>query len=131
MMKSRLVEPKKNAMVFEMNDFSQWAFWVSVLALTSCAGVDPYSEESMNQKVMALQEKFDRFDYNADGYLTRGEIVQGLEDADVEGVTKQEINLVMKHYDFNADGKISRVEVQRAIDSPLPQEVQEIIEAQK
>ena len=99
--------------------------------LVSCAGVNPHSEEAMNRKVMALQEKFDRFDYNGDGYLTRSEIVQGLEDTDVEGVSKREIDMVMEHYDYNADDKISRVEVQRAIDSPLPQEVQTMIEAQK
>ena len=101
--------------------------WIFV----SCAGVDPHSEESINRKVMALQEKFDRFDYNGDGYLARGEIVQGLVDTDVEGVSKREIDMVMKHYDYNADDKISRVEVQRAIDSPLPQEAQFMIEAQK
>lgn len=99
--------------------------WLFVLpCAVSCAGVDPHSEEAHNRKVMALQEKFDRFDYNADGYLTRAELEQGLRESEVEGVTVRELDLAMKHYDVNDDDQISRWEVQHAIDSPLPDEVQ-------
>lgn len=99
--------------------------WLFVLpCAVSCAGVDPHSEESHNRKVMALQEKFDRFDYNADSHLTRAELEQGLRESDIEGVTARELDLVMKHYDVNDDDRISRWEVQHAIDSPLPDELE-------
>ncbi|BCX46483.1 hypothetical protein HAHE_03910 [Haloferula helveola] len=87
----------------------------------SCTGTDPHSEVAHNRKVMALQEKFDRFDYNANGKLTRTEIEQGLRESSVEGVTPAEIDALMKHYDINDDGGISRWEAQHAINSPLPE----------
>jgi Ca2+-binding EF-hand superfamily protein len=81
---------------------------------------DPHSEAAHGRKLMGLQEKFDRFDYNADGKLTRQEIEQGIRETGVTGVTKEEIDATLKHYDVNKDGAISRWEIQRAIDSPLP-----------
>ena len=69
---------------------------------------------------MALQEKFDRFDYNADGKISRQEVEQGIRESGVTGVTEKEIDLLMEHYDVNRDGGISRWESQRAIDMPLP-----------
>ena len=69
---------------------------------------------------MALQEKFDRFDYNADGKITRKEAEQGIRESGVSGVTKEEIDFMMEHYDVDKDGAISRWESQRAIDIPVP-----------
>lgn len=94
-----------------------------VLILAACAHHQAHTEEAHNRKVMALQEKFDRFDYNANGQLTRAEIVQGVRESDVSGVTSEELDLLMKHYDVNKDGAISRWETQRAIDTPLPEEI--------
>lgn len=91
-----------------------------LLAASSCAHSDPDSEAAHNRKVMALQEKFDRFDYNADGKLTRAEIEQGLKESDVGGVTEEELDQAMQAYDVDRDGAISRWESQRAINSPLP-----------
>ncbi len=87
----------------------------------SCARTDPQSEVAHNRKVMALQEKFDRFDYNADGRLTRAEIEQGLKESGVGGVTDEELDEAMRAYDVNDDGAISRWESQRAINMPLPE----------
>lgn len=87
----------------------------------SCARTDPQSEAARNRKVMALQEKFDRFDYNADGKLTRAEIEQGMKESGVAGVSEAELDQAMKAYDVNHDGAISRWETERAIDTPLPQ----------
>ena len=81
---------------------------------------DPHSEAAHGRKLMGLQEKFDRFDYNADGKLTRREIEQGIKESGVTGVTKEEIDSMLEHYDLNKDGGISRWETQNAIDSPLP-----------
>lgn len=81
---------------------------------------DPHSEAAHGRKVMGLQEKFDRFDYNADGKLTRREIEQGIKETGVTGVTPVEIETMLEHYDLNKDGGISRWETQHAINTPLP-----------
>lgn len=91
------------------------------LLLAACAQKpDPHSEAAHGRKLMGLQEKFDRFDYNADGKLTRREIEQGIKESGVTGVTSGEIDAMFKHYDVNNDGGISRWETERAIDEPLP-----------
>ncbi|MGE9269859.1 MAG: EF-hand domain-containing protein [Verrucomicrobiales bacterium] len=100
-------------------------FLLAVFGFTSCKTVDPHSEAAHGRKVMALQEKFDRFDYDANGELSRREIEQGIRESGVTGVTAGEIDSLMKHYDVNGDGAISRWESQRAIDSPLPEQIEE------
>jgi len=69
---------------------------------------------------MALLEKFDRFDYNGNGKLTRREIEQGVRESDVQGVDSQELDAAMKFYDVNKDGSISRWEAEHAVTKPLP-----------
>jgi Ca2+-binding EF-hand superfamily protein len=88
--------------------------------LVACAHQDPHSEAAHGRKVMALQEKFDRFDYNADGKITRKEMNLGIAETGVTGVTKEDVNGMFKHYDVNNDGAISRWESEHAINSPLP-----------
>lgn len=95
-----------------------------VLAILSGACAthdDPHSEAAHGRKVMALLEKFDRFDYNADGHLTRAEIEQGVDESDVPGVNATEIDHAMEFYDVTGDGRISRWEANRAVDQPLPE----------
>ena len=82
---------------------------------------DPHSEAAHGRKVMALQEKFDRFDYDANGKISHKEMEQGINESGVTGVTKEEIDAMMKHYDVNKDGAISRWESERAIDIPVPE----------
>lgn len=91
-----------------------------VAMISACSSVDPHSEAAHGRKLMGLQEKFDRFDYNADRELTRAELVQGLRESDTTGVTPEELDLLLEEYDVNNDGAISRWEVQHAIDTPLP-----------
>ena len=92
-----------------------------LLLMAACTPTpSPHSEAAHNRKVMALQEKFDRFDYDGNGRMSRAEIEQGIRESGVKGVTKEEIDAVMKHYDVNDDGEISRWETERAIQSPLP-----------
>ncbi len=95
-----------------------------VLALAACqpSALNPQSELAQNRKIMALQEKFDRFDYNGDGGLTLAEIRQGVEESGVTGVTDEELVRLFEHYDVNKDGSISEWEAQHAIDSPLPEQ---------
>lgn len=88
--------------------------------LVACAGDHPQSDAAHGRKLMGLQEKFDRFDYNADGELTVAELKLGIEESDTTGVTPVELKVLMEEYDVNRDGAISRWETQRAINSPLP-----------
>ena len=71
--------------------------------------------------VMGLLEKFDRFDYNGDGKLTREEIDQGIVDSGVSGVGSEELDTMFAFYDVNKDGYITRWEAERVVDLPLPE----------
>ncbi|MCW1884309.1 EF-hand domain-containing protein [Luteolibacter flavescens] len=89
---------------------------------SACATIDEHTEAAHGRKMMSLLEKFDRFDYNGDGVLTRKEIEQGITEAGA-GTTKpdpEELDAMMKHYDTNKDGKITRWEAERVIDLPVP-----------
>jgi hypothetical protein len=87
--------------------------------LLSCAP-DPHSAEAHDRKRFGLLAKFDRFDYNGNGKLTRAEIEQGIRESDVGGVNREELDAAMKFYDVNRDGSISRWEAERGLDRPLP-----------
>ncbi len=67
----------------------------------------------MQRQMVGLLEKFDRWDYNGDGYLSKKEISQGI--ASLKG-KPQQVNYtaaeVMEFYDTNKDGKISLSEAQ-------------------
>ena len=91
------------------------------LLLAACAHQDPHSEAARGRKMMGLLEKFDRFDYNGNGLLTRKEIEQGLQETGIEGVDQNELDAAMKHYDVTKDGSISRWEAERVIDLPVPE----------
>ncbi len=88
--------------------------------LAACAHQDPHSEAAHGRKMMALIEKFDRFDYNGNALLTRAEIEQGIRETGVQGVDAMELDAMMEHYDVNKDGSISRWESERVLDKPIP-----------
>jgi Ca2+-binding EF-hand superfamily protein len=90
------------------------------LAAVSCVHPNPHTPQAHHQKRMALLEKFDRFDYNGNGKLTRREIEQGVRESDVQGVDARELDAAMKFYDVNKDGSISRWEAEHAVTKPLP-----------
>jgi len=92
------------------------------LLLVSCAFEDSSNDEAAHgRKMMGLLEKFDRFDYDGNGSLTRREIEEGVREAGVVGIEQAELDAMMKHYDVNKDGKITRWEAERVIDLPVPQ----------
>lgn len=92
------------------------------LLFASCAFQDPHHDEAAHgRKMMGLLEKFDRFDYNGNGSLTRKEIEQGVRESGVLGIEPTELDAMMKHYDVNKDGKITRWEAERVIDLPVPE----------
>ena len=82
---------------------------------------DPHSGAAHGRKMMGLLEKFDRFDYDGNGSLTRKEIDLGIKEAAVVQLEPAEVDAMMKHYDVNPDGKITRWEAERVIDLPVPE----------
>ena len=81
----------------------------AILLLAACAQ-SPTSDATLERKMVGLLEKFDRFDYNGDGYLTKAEARQGIEEAGVEGVSEEEITKAWAFYDTDGDGRISLAE---------------------
>lgn len=71
----------------------------------------------MERKLIAFQEKFDRFDDNGDGFLTRSEVSAGLINEQVEGVTTGEIPKIFTYYDTNGDNRISLKEVNKGYEA--------------
>ena len=91
------------------------------ILFAACAHQDPHGEAAHGRKMMGLLEKFDRFDYDGNGSLTRKEIDLGLKEAAVVQLEPAEVDAMMKHYDVNKDGKITRWEAERVIDLPVPE----------
>lgn len=87
----------------------------------ACAHQDPHSEAAHGRKMMGLLGKFDRFDYDGNGSLTRKEIDLGIKEAAAVQIGSEEIDAMMKHYDVNKDGNITRWEAERVIDLPVPE----------
>lgn len=77
-----------------------------VLSAVSCL---PNTNEPppIHRKMFALVEKFDRFDDNGDGYLTRRELEEGVKSVNTQLLTKEQYDRVMTVYDSNKDRKIS------------------------
>lgn len=93
------------------------------LLAASCANQEDHTEAAHGRKMMSLLEKFDRFDYDGNGSLTRKEIEEGIAEAGA-ATTKmdpKELDAMMKHYDVNKDGKVTRWEAERVIDLPVPE----------
>lgn len=70
-------------------------------------------QESRQRKMFGLVEKFDRFDYNGDGYLTRTELNELIKVQKVPDMTPEKLDKAMRAYDTNNDNRISLVEAQK------------------
>jgi hypothetical protein len=92
----------------------------SVLALPACllpACTGTVSEPEIDplearRKMIGLEEKFDRFDFDGNGYLSERELRNGLQTVDVPEVTGDKVRTVIEFYDTNNDGRISLRETQ-------------------
>ena len=92
--------------------------------LTSCAspsdpGAGPQAprgdtQSDAKRKMIGLQEKFDRFDYDGNAELTRSEILNGIRDEGIPGITSAEIDQLFASYDRDRNGAISIPEVNAA-----------------
>ena len=86
--------------------------------LASCASTESTSSgserEDMERKLIGFQEKYDRFDYNGDGYLTPTEVTNGIKNEGIEGVSTEDVSTIFDYYDTNKDGRISLAEINAA-----------------
>jgi Ca2+-binding EF-hand superfamily protein len=87
------------------------------VTLASCASSDSAGggsnreREDMERKLIGFQEKYDRFDDNGDGYLTRSEVTAGIINEQIDGVTADDVPKIFAFYDTNGDGRISLAEI--------------------
>ena len=84
-----------------------------ILGLGSCIP-DNHGVPPIHRKMFGLVQKFDRFDENGDGYLTRKELEKGVNSMGPERLTAQQYDQVMLVYDTNRDQKISLKEAKAA-----------------
>jgi hypothetical protein len=83
--------------------------------LFGCAPA-PDRPAARQRQMDGLVEKFDRFDHDGNGYLTRQEIQVGIHEAGTLQLTPAELDQMMTAYDVNHDRRISRHEAQLAAD---------------
>ena len=79
------------------------------------AGAGDNLQTDRERKVIALLEKFDRFDHNGNGQLTRSEIIEGIKFEGITGVDTAEISELFGNYDSNRNGSISLPEANSAL----------------
>jgi len=82
-------------------------------------GCTPVAEQpaARQRQMYGLVQKFDRFDDNGDGYLTRKELDQGVRRTGTLHLTSAQLDQAMKGYDTNGDRRISQQEAQRGADN--------------
>lgn len=81
--------------------------------LVGCAPA-PYQPSDLHRKMIGLLQKFDRFDHDGDGFLTRDELDTGIRNEGTVRLTPAELDRVMSSYDTNHDLRISFEEAQFA-----------------
>lgn len=86
---------------------------VMVTCLLPACAPSPSAPTSRQLQMYGLIQKFDLYDENGDGYLTREELARGVRDGGTLKLTPAELDRVMKAYDVNGDGRISQQEAQR------------------
>ena len=98
-----------------MDHFTKPLRFLPLLLVQACGSIDslPSSEEA-SLKMTGLEQKFDLFDLNGDGFLSRKELADGLRSiGTVENVTAENVDKVLSFYDADKDGRISLREAQR------------------
>ena len=91
--------------------FLVYLFLALFAFLVGCAPA-PYQPSVRQRQMIGLVQKFDRFDHDGDGYLTRKELDDGLRAEGSLILSPAELDRVMKAYDTNHDGRISHAEAQ-------------------
>jgi Ca2+-binding EF-hand superfamily protein len=88
--------------------------FLPVLLLPACGSDNsPLTPEETTRKMTGLEQKFDLYDLNGDGFLTRKELTEGLRTVTTLEITEKKIDTVFAYYDTDKDGRISLHEAQR------------------
>ena len=88
-------------------------FLAPMVGLASCLP-NTNQPPPIHRKMLGLVEKFDRFDENGDGQLTRKELEAGVKSVGTVHLTKDQYDRVMMVYDTDKNHKISLREAQAA-----------------
>lgn len=88
-------------------------FFAPLLGLVSCA-TNSENAPPIHRKMLLLVERFDHFDVNADGTLSRTELEKGVDSIGPKPLTKEQYDRAVRVYDTNGDNKVSRAEAQAA-----------------
>ena len=90
------------------SQFPIFLFLAPFFGVVSCLpNTNTNEPPPIHRKMFALVEKFDRFDDNGDGYLTRKELEAGVKTTGTVQLTKSQYDQVMLVYDTDKDKKIS------------------------
>lgn len=87
---------------------------LAAAVLPTACSTRPDTDEARQLQMYGLVQKFDRFDANGDGFLSRRELRDGILVAGSLQLTDAELTQVMQAYDVNHDGRISQREAQLA-----------------
>jgi hypothetical protein len=90
---------------------------LAVVAAVAACGPAPDSPQARQLQRFGLLEKFDRFDENGDGYLSRRELEAGAREVGVH-FPPAEMDQIVVAYDRNRDGRISLHEAQQRAAGP-------------
>jgi len=97
-----------------MDHFTKPLRFLPLLLVQACAPTNSLpSHEDASRKMMGLEQKFDLFDLDGDGFLTRSELGEGLRGIGSPNVTEEKVDKVLSFYDTDKDGRISLHEAQR------------------
>lgn len=86
---------------------------LGLLVVSVSCNPPPDSALARQRKMDGLLEKFDRFDYNGDGYLTRRELDNGARQLGIV-LSRADLDRIMTGYDLNRDRRISHWEAEKA-----------------
>jgi hypothetical protein len=98
---------------------SRVIFLLPLLAVASCApgGIgSPNVNDAppIHRKMLLLVEKFDAFDENGDGAISRAELEKAVNIMGPKPLTKEQYDRAMLVYDTDGDRQISRAEAKAA-----------------
>ncbi|MCU0776833.1 MAG: EF-hand domain-containing protein [Akkermansiaceae bacterium] len=84
-----------------------------LLGMVSCA-TTAENAPPIHRKMLLLVERFDQFDEDGDGYLSRMELEKGVNSMGPDRLTQEQFDRAMLVYDTNGDNRVSRAEAKAA-----------------
>ena len=88
-------------------------FLLPLLGIASCS-TNADDAPPIHRKMLLLVERFDTYDTNRDGTISRKELENAVIDVGPKPLTKEQYDRAMLVYDTNGDKQISRAEAKTA-----------------